>query len=310
MMRATRGLTLHKEDLVVCAPFDYQRVASYHDGVRALLEYGDDAKILAGGQSLGPMLALRLARPSVLIDINDAGEGQPSLDADVLRMPALTRQRTAAESALVAKHVPLLGHCVLHVGNVRVRNRGTIGGSLAHGDPTAEIACAALALDAQVVAHGPNGERVIPVREFFLSYLTTALEPAELVVEVRFPVMHERQGWSFHEMTRRASDFAVVAVAAVVELDADASTIRHCGVALAGVADRPVLGRPDAVASLVGSGGSPSEIAVVANALAESTAPSSDIHASGGYRRTLVEVLGKRALTEAVERARRAVVGS
>ena len=295
---------------MVCAPFDYQRVASYRDGVRALLEYGEDAKILAGGQSLGPMLALRLARPSVLIDINDAGEGQPSLDGDVLRIPALTRQRTVAESAIVAKHAPLLGHCVLHVGNVRVRNRGTIGGSLAHGDPTAEIACAALVLDAQVVVHGPNGERVIPAREFFVSYLTTALEPAELVVEVRFPVMHPRQGWSFHEMTRRASDFAVVAVAAVVELNADVATIRHCGVALAGVADRPVLGRPDAVASLVGSGGSPSEIAVVANALAESTAPSSDIHASGAYRQRLVEVLGRRALTEAVERARRAVVGS
>lgn len=294
---------------MVCAPFDYVRVTSYDEGIAALLEYGEEAKILAGGQSLGPMLALRLARPSVLIDINDVEPEPPSLDRDVLRLSALTRQRTVAESPLVARHAPLLGQCVLRVGNVRVRNRGTIAGSLAHGDPTAEIACAALVLDAQIVVHGPDGQRVVPTREFFLSYLTTVLEPAELVVEVRFPVRRVRQGWSFHEMTRRASDFAVVAVAAVVELDSDA-TIRDCGVALAGVADRPVLGRPEALAGLIGSGGSPSRLGSAATALAESVSPSSDVHASGAYRRQLVEVLGRRALREAVERARQAVAGS
>ncbi|MBO0872471.1 MAG: FAD binding domain-containing protein [Pseudonocardia sp.] len=292
---------------MACAPFDYLRVPTYHEGVRALLEHGEDAKVIAGGQSLGPMLTLRLARPSVLIDINDVGEGQPSLDGDVVRMPALTRQRTVAESALVMEHAPLLAHCVRHVGNVRVRNRGTIGGSLAHGDPTAEIACAALALDAQIITAGADGQRVVPAREFFVSYLTTALEPAELVVEVRFPALRARQGWSFHEMTRRASDFAVVAVAAVVELDPDATTIRDCAVALAGVADRPVQGAPEAVGGLVGGTGSPEEIAAAANALAEATSPGSDIHASGSYRRRLVEVLGKRAVTEAVERARERV---
>lgn len=295
---------------MVCAPFDYLQVTSYHDGVRALLEYGEDAKILAGGQSLGPMLALRLARPLVIIDINDVGEGQPSLDGDVLRMPALTRQRTLAESPLVAEHTPLLGHCVQHVGNVRVRNRGTVGGSLAHGDPTAEIACAALALDAQIVALGPTGERVLPAREFFVSYLTTALEPTELVVEVRFPVLRPRQGWSFHEMTRRASDFAVVAVAAVVELDPDATMIRDCAVALAGVSNRPVLGPPEPIAGLIGSTGSAAKIATTASALAASTSPSSDIHTSGTYRKLLVEVLSRRALAEAIERAQQQVAGS
>jgi CO/xanthine dehydrogenase FAD-binding subunit len=279
-------------------------VPTYLDGVGALLEHGEDAKVIAGGQSLGPMLTLRLARPSVLIDINDVGAGKPSLDGDVLCMPALTRQRTVAESPLVVEHAPLLAHCVRHVGNVRVRNRGTIGGSIAHGDPTAEIACAALALDADIVTEGPAGQRVIPAREFFVSYLTTALEPAELVVEVRFPIRRVRQGWSFHEMTRRASDFAVVAVAAVVELDEDLTTIRNCHVALAGVADRPVRGEPEAVGGLIGSTGSPTGIAAAASALAESTSPSSDIHASGNYRRRLVEVLGRRALTEAVERTR------
>jgi CO/xanthine dehydrogenase FAD-binding subunit len=292
---------------VACAPFDYLRVQTYQDGVRALLEHGEDAKVIAGGQSLGPMLTLRLARPSVLIDLNDVGEGRPSLDGDVVRLPALTRQRTVAESPLVVEHAPLLAHCVRHVGNVRVRNRGTIGGSLAHGDPTAEIACAALALGAQIVTECPTGQRVVPAREFFVSYLTTALEPAELVVEVGFPTLRARQGWSFHEMTRRASDFAVVAVAAVVELDPDAATIRDCAVALAGVADRPVQGDPEAVGGLVGGTGSPAKIAAAAGALAEATSPGSDIHASGNYRRRLVEVLGRRALTEAVERAREPV---
>ncbi|WP_028921984.1 FAD binding domain-containing protein [Pseudonocardia acaciae] len=295
---------------MVCAPFDLLRVTSYGDGIRALLEYGEDAKIIAGGQSLGPMLALRLARPSMLVDINDVGEGAPSLDGDVLRVPALTRQRTVAESPLVAEYAPLLGHCVRHIGNVRVRNRGTIGGSLAHGDPTAEIACAALALDARLVVHGPDGERVVPAREFFVSYLTTVLEPAELVVEVRFPVMRPGQGWSFHEMTRRVSDFAVVAIAATVELDPDGGAVRSVDAALAGVADRPVRGRPEALAALVGSAGSPTEIAAAAGALAETTDPGSDVHASGAYRRRLVEVLGRRALGEAVARARQAVLGA
>jgi aerobic carbon-monoxide dehydrogenase medium subunit len=292
---------------VACAPFDYLRVPTYRDGVRALVEHGEDAKVIAGGQSLGPMLNLRLARPSVLIDINDVGEGQPSLDGDVVRIPALTRQRTVAESPLVVEHAPLLAHCVRHVGNVRVRNRGTIGGSLAHGDPTAEIACAALALDAQVVAEGPTGQRVVPAREFFVSYLTTALEPAELVVEVRFPTLRARQGWSFHEIARRASDFAVVAVGVVVELDPDATTIRDCAVSLAGVADRPVRGDPEALRGLVGGTGSLAGIAAAAAALAAATSPGSDIHASANYRRRLVEVLGRRALTEAVERAREPV---
>lgn len=287
---------------MVCAPFDYLRVGSYADGIGALLEYGEDAKILAGGQSLGPMLALRLARPSMLIDINDIGEGRPSLSGDVLHVPALTRQYTVAESPLVAEYAPLLGHCVRHVGNVRVRNRGTIGGSLAHGDPTAEIACAALALDAQLLVRGPEGERVIPAREFFVSYLTTALRPAELVVDIRFPVMRPGQGWSFHEMTRRVSDYAVVAVAAVVELAPDRS-IREVGVALAGVADHPVRGPDAALAGLVGTTGDPAAVAEAARALAGSTDPSDDVHATGAYRKRLVEVLGRRALAEAVGRA-------
>jgi aerobic carbon-monoxide dehydrogenase medium subunit len=295
---------------VVCAPFDYLPVTSYSDGIRALLEYGEDATVLAGGQSLVPMLALRLARPSVLVDINGVRDGRPRLAGDLLCVPAMTRQRTLAESALVTEHVPLLGDCVRYVGNVRVRNRGTIGGSLAHGDPTAEIACAALALDAQIVIRGQHGERTVPAREFFVSYLSTALQPAELVVEVRFPVLRPGQGWSFHEMTRRASDFAVVAAAAVVELEPDGSSIRELSIALAGVADRPVLGRPDAVAGLVGSVGGSAEIAAAAQALAESTDPGSDIHASGAYRRRLVEVLGRRAIDGAVQRARTAVTGA
>ncbi|MFI0468938.1 FAD binding domain-containing protein [Saccharopolyspora sp. 5N102] len=289
---------------MVSVPFEYTRVASYDDAVRALAERGEDAKLLAGGQSLGPMLALRLARPTALIDINDIDDGEPAVDGEILRIPALTRHRAVVDSALIHRHTPMLAACTSRVGNVRVRNRGTIGGSLAHADPTAEIPCASLALGADVVVRGPNTERTIPARDFFITYLTTVLEPTEVIQEVRFPVLRARQGWSFHELVRRASDFAVVATAAVVELESDATTVRSVELALAGVADRPMLVDRMAVAGLVGSTCAPGEVATAAAAVAETTSPDSDVHASGAYRKRLVEVLSRRAFTEAAERAR------
>ncbi|CAM04140.1 carbon-monoxide dehydrogenase medium subunit [Saccharopolyspora erythraea NRRL 2338] len=289
---------------MVCVPFEYTAVSTYDDAVRALVEHGEDAKVLAGGQSLGPMLALRLARPAVVIDINDIDQGQPEVAGEVLRIPALTRHRTVVDSPLVRQHAPMLSECTSRVGNVRVRNRGTIGGSLAHADPTAEIPCAALALGADIVVRGPDGDRAVPARDFFVTYLTTALEPSEVVREVRLPALRPQQGWSFHELVRRASDFAVVAVAVVVELESDAATVRSAEVALAGVADRPVPAGREAVAPLIGSSGAPAEVAAAAAAIAGNTSPDGDVHASGAYRRRLVDVLTRRALTEALGRAR------
>ena len=201
---------------MVSAPFDYVTAGSYREAAALLQQHGEPARILAGGQSLMPMLNQRLARPRLLIDINGADQRQPTVEGEVLRLPALTRHRTLLEGELVRRHCPLLADAVRHLGNVRVRNRGTIGGSLAHADPASEIGACALALDARAVARGPGGERTVPVRDLFATYLTTTLAPAEVITDVLVPLPRPRQGWAFEEMVRRTSDFAVVAVAAVL----------------------------------------------------------------------------------------------
>jgi aerobic carbon-monoxide dehydrogenase medium subunit len=288
---------------MVSTPFDYVAVASYEEATAHLRDHGDDAKVLAGGQSLMPMLNLRLARPAVLIDINGADQRAPAVEGDMLRLPALTRHRTLLEHGLVRRHCPLLADAVRHLGNVRVRNRGTIGGSLAHADPTSEIGTCALAVGAQALARGPGGERAIPVRDLFVTYLTTALEQPEIITDVLVPAARPRQGWAFHEMVRRTSDFAIVAVAAWLELDEHADVIRSVRVALAGVADRVVLADPGLLAGLPGTAPGEPAFAQAADALAGSVAPSSDVHASGDYRRRLVRVLSTRALRDAFGRA-------
>jgi carbon-monoxide dehydrogenase medium subunit len=288
---------------MVSAPFDYLQAGSYAEAVRLLGEHGEDAKLLAGGQSLLPMLNLRLARPAVLIDINGADRREPAVDGGVLALPALTRHRTVAEHPLVRTHSPLLACAVRQVGNVRVRNRGTIGGSLAHADPTAEIGACALALDATVVVRGPAGERAVPARDLFVTYLTTCLEPAEVITDVLVPVARPRQGWAFAEMVRRTSDFAIVAVAAWVELAAEADVITSVRVALAGVADRVVLAGAAPLAGLAGTAAGEAAWAEVAAAVAGSVEPPGDVQASAGYRRHLVRVLTARALAGAAARA-------
>ncbi len=288
---------------MVSAPFDYVAASSYEEAAALLHEHGDDAKILAGGQSLLPMLNLRLARPSVLIDINAADQRAPRLDGDVLHLPALTRHRTLMEDELVRRHCPLLADAVRHLGNARVRNRGTIGGSLAHADPTAEIGTCALAAGAATVIRGPGGERAVPVSELFVTYLTTTLDQPEVITDVLIPVTRPRQGWAFQEMVRRTSDFAIVAVAAWLELEAGADVIRAVRVALAGVADRVVLADQELLAGLRGTGADGPAAEQAAAALADSVAPASDVHASADYRRRLVRVLSARALQEAFARA-------
>jgi CO/xanthine dehydrogenase FAD-binding subunit len=258
------------------------------------------------------MLNLRLAHPELLIDINSADDRQPSVAGGMLRLPALTRHRVLLEHDLVRRHCPLLAAAVWHVGNVRVRNRGTVGGSLAHADPTSEIGSCALATGAQVIARGPGGERTVPASELFVSYWTTALAETEIITDVLIPAGRPRQGWSFQEMVRRTSDFAIVAVAALVELDERADTIAAARVALAGVADRVMLADPGLLAGLTGSalagsapagGGADDAAGAVAARIAGSLDPADDVHASGEYRRRLVRVLTARALREAYARA-------
>jgi CO/xanthine dehydrogenase FAD-binding subunit len=303
---------------MVAPAFEYVAAGSYDEAVRLLADGGDEAKILAGGQSLMPMLNLRLAHPELLIDINSADDRQPSIAGGMLALPALTRHRVLLEHDLVRRHCPLLAAAVWHVGNVRVRNRGTVGGSLAHADPTSEIGSCALATGAQVIARGPGGERTVPVAELFESYWSTTLADSEIITDVLIPAAGPRQGWSFHEMVRRTSDFAIVAVAAMVELDQTADTIAAARVALAGVADRAMLADPQLLAGLTGltgstlnggagAGGTGDEPTGAAGAaagrIADVLEPTDDVHASAGYRRRLVRVLVARALREAYARA-------
>jgi carbon-monoxide dehydrogenase medium subunit len=244
------------------------------------------------------MLNLRLARPELLIDINLADQRPPSRTGDLLRLPALTRHRVLLEHDLVRQHCPLLAEAIRHVGNVRVRNRGTIGGSLAHADPTSEIGCCALATQAQVVARGPDGERTVPVSELFAGYWSTTLAESEIITDVLIPVARPRQGWSFLEMVRRTSDFAIVAVAAVVELGERPGEIAAARVALAGVADRVMLADPGLLGSTADQ-----DLDAAAARIAETLEPASDVHASAAYRARLARVLVARALRQAAARA-------
>jgi aerobic carbon-monoxide dehydrogenase medium subunit len=308
---------------MVASAFDYVAAGSYDEAVRLLASSGDDAKILAGGQSLMPMLNLRLAHPELLIDINPADTRPPSVAGGVLRLPALTRHRVLLEDDLVRQHCPLLADAVRHVGNVRVRNRGTIGGSLAHADPTSEIGGCVLAAGAQVLARGPDGERAIPAQELFAGYWTTALDDGEIITDVLIPVARPRQGWSFHEMVRRTSDFAIVAVAALVELDESGTAVTAARVALAGVADRVTLADPELaglelagleLAGLELAGRiSGEDLDAVLDAAAARIAgrlePSDDVHASAAYRLRLARVLTARALRQACARAAGAPAG-
>ncbi|HLN70432.1 MAG TPA: FAD binding domain-containing protein [Streptosporangiaceae bacterium] len=291
---------------MVAPAFEYVPAASYDEAVRLLAGARGEAKVLAGGQSLMPMLNLRLAHPDLLIDINPADQREPSLDGNTLRLPALTRHRVLLEHDLVRRGCPLLAEAVRHVGNVRVRNRGTIGGSLAHADPTSEIGCCALASGAQVVARGPAGDgqsdRTVPVSDLFAGYWATTLAESEIITDVLIPAARPGTGWSFHEMVRRTSDFAIVAVAVTVNLAERNGAIAAAHVALAGVADRVVLADPELTAGLMGSTAD-EDLDAAAARIAERLEPASDVHASGAYRRRLARVLTARALRQARARA-------
>jgi len=283
---------------MVAPAFEYVAAGSYDEAVRLLAENGDEAKILAGGQSLMPMLNLRLAHPELLIDINPADQRPPTLalhnSGEMLRLPALTRHRVLLEHDLVRQHCPLLAEAVRHVGNVRVRNRGTIAGSLAHADPTSEIGCCALATGARILARGPDGERTVPASDLFAGYWSTTLDPAQIITDVLIPAARPRQGWSFQEMVRRTSDFAIVAVAVIFNLAERSGAPASATVALAGVADRVVLADSELVDD------DPEQTAA---RIADTLDPPDDVHASGAYRRRLVRVLTARALREASARA-------
>lgn len=283
--------------------FEYRAVHDVAEGVSVLKEYGDQAKVIAGGQSLMPLINLGLAQPTLLVDVNPIR----ALDFIEQRngnlvIGALTRHRTAERSPDVARAIPLLADALPQIGDRQVRNRGTIGGSIAHADPVAEIPTVATALDAVMHVQGPNGERDIPASDFFQTYLTTALAADELLTEIRFPVLPTGTGVCFQELVRRKGDFAIVAAAAAVQLQPD-GTCADVKLALAGVA--PIPKRGDGAAAVL-KGRAPTDelLAEAARAACEGIEPESDVIASADYRRDMAPVIARRALAAAVQRAR------
>jgi aerobic carbon-monoxide dehydrogenase medium subunit len=285
------------------APFDYFAPTTV-DEVRDLLaQYGDDAKILAGGQSLVPVMALRLSQPSVVIDINRLRElDYIRDDAHGLAIGAITRHRTVERSPHVREKAPLLSAAIEWIGHPQIRNRGTIGGSLAHADPAAELPALAVALDATfTVTNASGAKRALKATDFFVSYLTTALAADDLLSEIYFPSLPAGMGWSFKEIARRHGDFALVGVAATVGLDG-AGVCSDVRVALFGVAPTAVRA-PGAEQALLGQKPSEQAIAAAAAAIASDIEPPADVHASAAYRVYVATNLARQALTEAVQRA-------
>ncbi|MDR7522716.1 MAG: xanthine dehydrogenase family protein subunit M [Armatimonadota bacterium] len=283
------------------APFGYLAPRSRQQALDALRRFGPEAKLLAGGQSLVPLLAMRLVRPSVLIDLNRVpGLAYVRPFRGGLAIGAMTRQRAVEVHPLVAERVPLLREALRWVGHPQIRTRGTVGGSLAHADPSAELPAVAAALDARFVLASARGPRVVDTPRFFAGYLTTALEPDEMLVEVRLPALPAGAGWAFAEVARRHGDFALVGVAVVLRGDPD----RRCTearMAFTGVSHGPVR-VAEAERSLVGrrvTAAAAVEAGRIAQAALE---PHSDIHASAAYRRHVAGVLAARALEQAAAR--------
>jgi carbon-monoxide dehydrogenase medium subunit len=268
-------------------PFEYVAPTSLEEAVAALAEHGEDAKVLAGGQSLIPLLSLRLARPTALIDLNGVTELSSIQVNGSTSIGAMTRHRAIERSADIAKAVPLLAAAVPYIGHAAIRTRGTIGGSLAHADPAAELPAVALALDATFDVTSTRGTRTIAAADFFDGYFTTSMAPDEILTGVTFPTAAAGTKVSVQEMARRHGDFAMAAVVASVSADGDTR------LALVNVADRPY--RATAAEQAANAGAPVEEIADLATRDLE---PVADLHASSAYRKHVAGVLVRRALNE------------
>ena len=282
--------------------FDYLSPRSIDEALDILARHGDEAKVLAGGQSLVPLLSFRLVRPAYIVDLNDVdGFAGIRIDDGHLAIGAMTRQRAVETSPLVRERCPLLAEAMPQIGHVQIRNRGTIGGSLAHADPASELPAVVAALDGELVLRSARGQRVLKAEQFFVAYLTTAAAADELLVEVRVPVAPPGTGSAFLEVSRRHGDFALVGVAATLTLD-EAGVCTAAAIALTGVGPTPVLAR-DSARALVGERPAAAAFEAAARRVAERVQPDSDLHASSDYRRQLASVLTRRALARAAERA-------
>ncbi len=285
------------------APFEY-RAPDTVDGALALLaEHGEEAKVLAGGQSLIPVLNFRLARPAVLVDLNRISSlaGIEALAGGGLRIGAMTRQRAAERSDLVAARAPLLSEALPHVAHVQIRNRGTVGGSLAHADPAAELPALALALEARFRLRRAGAERWVDARDFYTGLFATALAPDELLDTIDVPPLPPGAGCAFEEVARRHGDYALMGVAAVVVLDGG-GVCRIARIACVSAGPGP-LRAPSAEAVLQGQRIDSALVHAAADALTRDIEPTSDVHASVEYRTQLARVLTRRAVQRAADRA-------
>jgi CO/xanthine dehydrogenase FAD-binding subunit len=286
------------------APFDYFRADSIDAACRALAGGDGEARVIAGGQTLVPLMAMRMARPSLLVDINGI-EALKSIavDGDRLIVGAAARQADALVSTIVRGHFPLLADALSHVGHEQTRNRGTIGGSIANADPAAEMPLIARLVDAEMVARGVRGERVIPAAEFFESAMATALAPDELLTEIRYPLWPvETTGYGFHEVSIRDSDFALAAAAAQILLDRNGLCLR-IHVAVGGASPAP-LRLTKVEDSLRDTTLEDDQIEAATDAIAALVEPQGDVHADAAYRRRVVRVMAQRAIVTARDWAR------
>jgi CO/xanthine dehydrogenase FAD-binding subunit len=282
------------------APFDYVDPRSLPEALDLLARHGDDAKILAGGQSLVPMLNLRLARPGVVIDINRvAGLDAVAVGDGLLHVGSLVRQRGLERWA--SARVPLLATVLLHIGHAAIRARGTVAGSVVHADPAAELPALLLCLDGSVTAESHRGRREIPATALFEGPLTTAVQPDEIVTETRWTLPAPAEGWGFHEIARRHGDFALAGVTALLRVED--GRVSRARLALFGVGFTPVRAEA-AEQTLVGAAPTASQLAEAARLAAEGLDPGDDLHAPATYRRRVARTLAERALSDAAARAR------
>jgi carbon-monoxide dehydrogenase medium subunit len=286
------------------APFEYYAPTTVEEAMLHLAEYGYDAKVLAGGQSLVPMMNFRLVQPSVLVDLNNIPELayiKPDENGG-LHLGAMVRHHQVEIDPLVEKRAPLLHETMPNIAYPQIRNRGTFGGSVSHADPSAELVSVSVALGGSFRLRSQNGERWVPADEFFIGLFTTVLEPDELLVEVALPPMPARSGWSLMEVARRPHDFALVGVAAVVSLD-EGGRCEQARMVFISAGDSPMLAHQAAEAL---KGQTPTQESILAAAeiaTSEEIDPSSDIHATADFRRHLANVLSRRALEQAFQRA-------
>ena len=282
---------------MIPAAFEYARPTSVDEALQAIAEGGDDVKVLAGGQSLIPVMRLRLAAPETVVDLSRVAELRGVRDdGDALVIGAMTTHHDVMTDPLVLQYAPLIAEATETVADRQVRARGTFGGALAHADPAGDLPAVALALDAEFVIAGLEGRRTVPAAEFFLDYLTTALEEGELLVEIRVPKLAGEWGMRYEKFNRVAQAWSIVAVAAVVRREN--GHIAEARIGLTNMGTTPL--RASAVeAALAGAEASPETIAAAARSAAEGTSPTSDLNAQADYREHLAQVLTRRAVTAA-----------